>query len=303
MVLMQEQKTNPFMLSCCSTADMPKSFFEERKIAIVSFSYIIDGVSYPDDLGQTTPYAEFYEKIKQGALPTTSQVSVQGYKDLFESALKAGEDVLHITLSSGISGTYGSALIAQEQLQEDYPNRRIYVIDSLCASSGYGLLMTMVADLRDQGKTIDEIQDWVLENRTTIHHWFFSTDLTHYFRGGRISRRSAFFGNMLHICPLMNVDLEGKLVPRFKIRGKAKVIKHAVEIMEEKALNGTDYAGYCYISTSDDFKVAEKLKAMIEERFPKLKVEIKINWIGAVIGAHTGPGTTAFYYQGSEREV
>jgi len=294
---------NNFILSCGSTADMAESFFKERQIVYIPYAYIIDDSAYADDLGQTMPYTAFYEKIKQGALPTTSQITVQTYKDYFEPFLKDGKDIIHLTLSSGITGSYGSAMLAKKALSETYPDRKICILDSFCASSGYGLLMTMVADLRDQGKTIDEIEEWVVENRLTIHHWFFSTDLTHYFRGGRISRKSAFFGNMLHICPLMNVDLEGKLIPRFKIRGKAKVIKRAVEIMEEKALNGTDYDGYCYISTSNDFKAAEKLKEAVEEKFPKLRGKIIINWIGAVIGAHTGPGTTALYYQGCEREA
>ena len=291
-----------FILSCESTADMPESFFKERQIVYIPYSYIMDEVAYADDLGQSMSYTKFYEKIKQGALPTTSQITVQIYKDYFEPFLKEGKDIIHLTLSSGITGSYGSAILAKEVLCEIYPDRKIYILDSFCASSGYGLLMTMVADLRDQGKTIDEIEEWVVENRLTIHHWFFSTDLTHYFRGGRISRSSAFFGNMLHICPLMNVDRKGKLIPRFKIRGKAKVIKYAVELMKEKALNGTDYDGYCYISTSQDFKAAERMKEAVEEHFPNLRGKIKINWIGAVIGAHTGPGTTALYYQGQQRE-
>ena len=159
----------------------------------------------------------------------------------------------------------------------------------------------MVADLRDQGKSVDEVKAWVLENRLTINQWFFSADLTHYFRRGRISRSSAFFGNMLHICPLMAMNPEGKLIPRNKVRGKSKVTKRLINIMEESAIKGKAYDGYCYLATSDDFRTANKVKDEIEAYFHKLKGKVIINSIGAVIGCIQGQERQHFFFQRHKR--
>ena len=144
--------------------------------------------------------------------------------DYFESMIQSEKDVLHICLSSGISGVYNSAVLAAEELREKYPQRKIFVADSLTASSGCGLLMDKLADLRDSGMSIEEVYNWVLENRLYLHAWFFSTDLTYYIRGGRISKTAGFIGSVLNICPLLNIDAQGKLIPRHKIRGKRKVV-------------------------------------------------------------------------------
>lgn len=292
-----------FVLTCGSTVDMDASFFTERHVAMVPYSYILDGVNYTDDLGKTLPYPAFYHKIANGAMPTTSQVSVAEYTAFFEPFLQEGKDVCHLAFSSGLTSSLNSANIARTDLLEQYPNRDILIVDSLCASSGYGLLVTMAADLRDQGKTKEEIVQWVERNRQTIHHWFFSTDLTHYKRGGRISAASAAIGTALNICPLMNVSPEGKLTPRYKVQGKKRVIRRTLDQMEQHALHGTDYDGYCYICTSDSFRDAETLRDLVEKRFPNLRGKVLINWIGCVIGAHTGPGTVALFFQGDPRET
>ncbi|MDD4264284.1 MAG: DegV family protein [Firmicutes bacterium] len=290
-----------FVLSCCSTADMPLEFFRKRDIPYVCFHYILDGKEYPDDLGQSIPFDEFYGRIAKGAMPTTSQVNVGQYMDFFEPFLEDDKDILHISFSSGLSGAYNSATIAKEQLEAKYPNRKIKIVDSLGASSGYGLLMDMAADMRDSGKGIDEIHSWVKENRLKIHHWFFSTDLSHYKRGGRISTASFIMGGLLNICPLLNMSADGKLTPRKKIRGKKQVIREIVNMMESHAKDNLNYSGKCFISHSASLEDARKVADLIEEKFPSLNGKVMINSVGTVVGSHTGPGTVALFFYGDKR--
>ena len=290
-----------FILSCCSTADMPKSFFEERNVAYVCFHFNMDGKDYPDDLGESMPFPEFYKRIEEGAQPTTSQVNVDEFTNFFEPFLKEGKDILHVSLSSGLSGSFNSASIAARDLMEKYPERTIKVVDSLGAYSGFGVLMTYLADLRDEGKSLTEVYDWAEKNKLRVHHWFFSTDLTSYKRGGRISATSAMVGTLLGICPLLNMDNEGHLIPRKKIRTKKKVIEELVNMMKEHVEDGPDYKGYCYISNSACEEDAEKVRDLVEAYCPNLKGKVLINSIGTVIGSHTGPGTVALFFLGDER--
>ena len=297
-----ERLTMPqYVITCCSTADMPYDYFQKRNIPFVCFHFTLDGKEYPDDLGKTVSFDEFYRKIAAGALPTTSQVNVQEFIDFFEPYLAQGLDILHISLSSGLSGSYNSALLAGEQLLQKYPDRRILIVDSLGASSGSGLLVDLAADLRDGGASLDEVHTWVEENKLNIHHWFFSTDLTHYRRGGRLSGVSAVVGTILSICPLMNMDHEGKLIPRARVRGKKQVIAEIVRKMEEHAQNGVNYSGKCFISNSACYDDARRVADLIEERFPHLNGKVMINSVGMVIGSHTGPGTVALFFVGDRR--
>ena len=292
---------NKFVLSCCSTADMPKEFFEEHQIPYAMFHYVLDGKEYLDDLGQTISFPDFYKMIEQGAQPTTSQVNAEDYVEMWEPYLKNGQDILHITLSSGISGTINSANIARETLLSTYPERKIIVIDSLGASSGYGLLVTYTCKMRDEGASIEEAAKWVEENKLRVHHWFFSTDLTSYVRGGRITKVAGLFGTMLKICPLLNMNTLGELTPREKIRTKKKVIETIVDRMEEHVQGGLDYSGKCYISHSACYEDARKVADMVEARFPKLDGKVMINSVGTTIGSHTGPGTVALFFLGDDR--
>lgn len=291
----------PYLITSCSTADMPADYFQKRQIPFVCFHFVLDGKAYLDDLGMTVPFDEFYRKMTAGALPTTSQINVQEYIEFFEPFLAQGMDILHISISSGLSGSYSSALLAREQLLQKYPERRLWMVDSLGASSGSGLLVDLAADLRDGGASLDEVYAWVEENKLHIHHWFFSTDLTHLRRGGRISATSATLGTILGICPLMNMNDAGKLIPRAKIRGKKQVIAEMVRKMEEHAQNGLDYAGKCFISHSACFDDARKVADLIEERFQQLDGKVIINSIGTAIGSHTGPGTVALFFVGDRR--
>ena len=292
-----------YKITCCSTADMPASYFEERNLPYVCFQYRMDGVEYPDDLGKTMPFAEFYDRISKGAEPTTAQVNAQQYMDFFEPILKEGKDILHFTLSGGISGSVNSANIAKTQMEEKYPERKIIVIDSLAASSGFGMLVDAALDKQEEGLSLEENAAWAEENKNKLHHWFFSTDLTSFIRGGRISKVSGFVGQALNICPLMNVNAEGKLIPRNKYRGKKQVIREMVKRMEQYAQGGLEYSGKCFMSCSACEEDARKVADMIEEKFPNLNGKVRINSIGTVIGAHTGPGTVALFFWGDEREI
>lgn len=290
-----------YILSCCSTADLSAEHFAGRDIHYICFHFELDGVSYADDLGKSIPFAEFYRRMAAGSTTKTSQVNASEYMAYFEPFLKAGKDVLHLTLSSGISGTVNSARMAAKYLQEKYPQRKIYIVDSLAASSGYGLLMDKLADKRDEGLSIDELRDWAEEHKLEAHHWFFSTDLTFFVKGGRISKASGWFGTALKICPLLNVSFEGKLIPRFKLRGKPAVIKATVDKMVQYAENGTDYSGKCFISNSACEEDARAVADLVEKTFPHLDGPVQIYSIGTTIGAHTGPGTVALFFWGQKR--
>ena len=290
-----------FILSCCSTADLTKEHFEKRNINYICMHYYLDDLHYLDDLGQSMGFDEFYKAMQNGAETKTSQINAAEFEEYFEGFLKEGKDILHVSLSSGISGTFNSANIAKDMLLEKYPDRKIYVVDSLTASSGFGLMMDKLADLRDAGSTIDEVYEWITANRLKLHAWFFSTDLTFFVKGGRVTKTAGFVGNILNICPLLNVDYQGKLIPRYKIRTKRKVIEAIVAQMEQFAENGLDYNGKCYISQSACMDDAEAVAKLVESKFPKLNGKVLINNIGTTIGSHTGPGTVALFFWGSER--
>ena len=290
-----------YILSCCSAADLTKEHFESIDVHYICMHFMLDGVSYPDDLGQTLPADEMYARMAKGASTSTSQINISEYVDYFSAFCEQGKDIVHVSLSSGISGTYGSAANAALIVKERYPEREIYVVDSLGASSGYGLIMDTAAAMRDSGLSAKELADWIEATRLKLHHWFFSTDLSSYVRGGRISKTAAFFGGVLQICPLLNMDNLGRLIPRKKIRTKKNVIKEIVAMMVANADKGTDYDGKCYISMSACREDAQAVADLVEAKFPKLNGKVEINNVGGLIGAHTGPGTVALFFWGGER--
>ena len=251
-----------YVISCCSTADLTEEHFSKREISYICFHYKLNDTEYADDLGKSMPFDQFYAAMAAGASTKTSQVNADEFEAYFETFLQDGKDILHVCLSSGISGVLNSAMIAKADLEERYPERKI---------------------------------------RLKVHHWFFSTDLTFYVRGGRISKASGAIGGLLGICPLLNMDNEGRLIPRFKIRTKKKVIKKIVDQMEENAEGGLSYSGKCYISQSACYEDARAVADLIEERFPNLNGKVEINNIGTTIGSHTGPGTVALFFWGKER--
>lgn len=291
-----------YVISCCSTADLSQEHFEAIDVKYICFHFELDGVQYEDNLGKSIPFDEFYSRMANGADTKTSQVNAEEFEAYFRSFLEKGQDILHLSLSSGISGVINSAHIAKETLQEEFPDRKIYIVDSLAASSGYGLLMDKLSELRAQGKTIDEVRDFAEANKLNVHHWFFTSDLTFFIKGGRVTKTAGFIGSVLNICPLLNVDYEGKLIPRAKIRTKKKVIQAIVDRMEECAKDGLDYSGKCYISQSACYEDARAVADLVEQRFLKLNGKVEINHIGTTIGSHTGPGTVALFFWGKKRE-
>jgi len=289
-----------YVISTCSTADMDKEKFEKRDIKYACFHYEMDGVQYNDDLFQSMKIDDFYNRSANGADVKTSQINVDEFCTFFEEFLKEGKDIIHLSLSSGISGVSNSAIIAANMMKEKYPDRKIYAFDSLCASSGLGLIADKLADLRDEGKTIDELADFVDAHKLDCQHWFFCTDLTAFIKGGRVSKTAGFIGNVMNICPLLHVDHEGKLIPMEKVRTKKKCYKRAVEKLIQYAQDGVDYADRVFISNSYCKEDAEAVAALIKETFPKVK-SVEIFSIGPTIGCHTGVGTTAVFFWGSAR--
>ena len=293
---------NKYILSCCSTFDMSRKYFEQRNINFVCFHYTLNGTQYPDDLGKTMPFEKFYDTIKdKNVKVSTSQVNVDEFINYFTPFLENGKDILHVSLSSGLSGAYNSAIIAKNELVKKFPERKIYIVDSLSGSSGGGLIMDKLADMRDSGSDIDELYSWTEENKLKLHHWFFSSDLSFYIRGGRISKASGFIGTILKICPVLNVNNKGRLIPRLKIRTKEKAIDELVSKMEIHAQNGINYSGKCFISNSDCYEDAKILAEKIEHKFKNLNGKVVINSVGTTLGSHTGPGTVALFFWGDER--
>lgn len=284
---------NEFIISADSTVDLPKEFLAEKGVPIVSLSYLIDGATYKDGEGLTSK--EFYDKIRKGAMPTTSQVNPEQARELFEPILKEGKDILHIAFTSGLSGTYNSCRIAAGELVEEYPNRKIIIIDSLCAASGGGMLLYKALQLKEQGKSLDEIATWVEENKLHVCHDVTVDDLFHLHRGGRVSKTSAVLGTMIKIKPIIHVNEEGKLVVIAKERGRKKALMTLVERMEKQSKGFEN--DIVMITHGDAPEEAEYMKGLIEERFG-IK-NIMINPLGTVIGSHTGPGVIAIFYMGN----
>lgn len=291
-----------FILSCESTVDMPYKYVSSRKIPVLFYSYIVDDREYADDMGRD-PQAlvRFYELLKNGKIPSTSQLNEFQYEGFLEELLQKG-DVLHIVFGSGMTGSVINAEKAAEGLHQKYPERKLIVIDSLCSSSGYGMLVDTAADLRDKGYSIEETASWVMENRKRVHHQFFSTDLQYFRRSGRISGPASMLGSVLNICPIMHLDHSGHIIAYDKVRGKKKAIWQTVEVMAEHAQNAEQYLGKCFICHANCIEDAEELEKAVEERFPNLVGGIRIFDIGTIIASHCGPGTVAVFFMGDERE-
>ncbi len=288
-----------YILSCCSTADLSKEDFEKRDIHYISNSYEIDGIRYIDDLGESVTYPEFYQAIREGAVTKTSHIETKEYVEYFEGFLKEGKDILHISLSSGLSETVNHAYEARNQIDKKYPDRTIYIVDSMAASSGYGLIMETLADKRDQGASLKELYRWIIENRMNMNHILFSTDISTYLRGGKLSKRSTILSNMMDYCQLLYMNYLGELVAKGRVRGK----KNAYNAIVDKAVEvaGTDYDGKVFISNSDCLEDAKNVASMLKERLPKINGDISIKNIGNTIGSHSGPGTVAIYLWGATR--
>lgn len=290
-----------FLLSCESTIDLPYSYANERNLPVLFYSYQVDGVNYEDDMGRN-PEAlpKFYGFLAEGKLPTTAQLNEFQYEMFFDNLLQQG-DVLHIAFGSGMTASVQNAMLAAETLREKYPERRLVVIDSLCSSSGYGLLVDGAADLRDAGKSLDETADWVLAHRQNVHHQFYSTELKFYRRSGRMSGAAAAIGTVLGICPIMRLDDKGRIIAYDKVRGKKNAVARTVETMKRHAEGGEAYSGKVFICHSNCPADAEATKAAVAAAFPHIDGEIRICDIGTIVASHSGPGTVAVFFFGDAR--
>ncbi len=291
-----------YVITCCSTVDLNNELMEKRGIPYTGFHYSLNDEEHVDDMGKSVSMHDFYQAMADGASTHTSQVTVGQYEDFFRPFLEDGKDIIHATLSSGISGSYNSALLAKEQLQEEYPERKITIIDSLAASSGYGMYIDALADYRDEGHSYEETVDFALNNRQNLNHLFYSTTLEYFIKGGRISKTSGVLGGVLGICPVMHVTKEGKLEAYMKPIGVKRAIKRMLSEMERLVKDGHDYDGKVFISHSDVLDQAQSLASQIEAAYPKIDGKVQIFDIGTTIGAHTGPGTVALFFWGKDRE-
>ncbi|WP_312812571.1 DegV family protein [Sedimentibacter sp.] len=281
-----------------STADLPVDIIEEYNLTVVPLSYSFENenyINYPDH--RQLGIKEFYERIKKGERSTTTLVNAKTFEDYLTPLLEAGNDILYLGFSSPLSGTYSSSLMAREELLGKYTDARMECIDTLCASMGEGLLVYYAAKMKQEGKSLDEVSQWISDNKLQLCHWFTVDDLNHLKRGGRINAMTATIGTALGVKPILHVDDGGHLVPVTNVRGRKKSINALLEQMEATCINPEENS--VFISHADCLEDAEYLGNLIKE---KLNVkEVVINFIGPVIGSHTGQGALALFFFGKER--
>lgn len=286
-----------FKILTDNTADLPESYIQEHDLSLAWLPYLLDGETYTRE--NTLDYPTFYAKMRAGSMPTTSQVNPQQAREVLEAVLRQGYDILCIAFSSGLSGTYNSVRIAAEELAEEYPEATIAVVDSLCASLGEGLLVHKAVQMKEAGKSLGEIRDWLEANKLHLCHVFTVDDLNHLYRGGRVSRTAAFLGTLANIKPMLHVDDEGHLIALSKVRGRKKSIASLVDMMEERMGAWKDQNDILFISHGDCVEDANRLKELVEER-TGIHAYL-IGYIGPTIGAHSGPGTLALFFMGEKR--
>lgn len=290
-----------YIISAGTTADLSYEHFKRRNISYIDFYFNLDGVEYIDDLGRTMSFSDFYKKMAEGAMSRTSQPNTEQFIAYLTPFLEAGKDVIHLSLSSALSGEFNSARLAKEELEEKYPDRKIFIIDSKAASGGFGLLVDKLADLRDEGMDITKLAAWTEQNKLRLNHWFYTTDLKYFVRGGRLTKLSGFMGNLLNINPLLHVNELGELIPKYKVVGQRRVQIKTLDLVRELADGGLEYADKVYINHAEMLSDALSLERTIKNRFKNV-TEIVINYIGTTIGAHTGPGTVAIFFWGKARD-
>ncbi len=290
-----------FILSCESTADLPYAYMESRNIPVLFYTYTVDGQEFVDDM-QRSPEAlpRFYNYINAGKLPSTSQINTYRYLEFLEPLLEQG-DVLHGAFGSGMTPSVHNACAAAETLREKYPHRKLCIVDSTCSAAGYGLFVDIAADLRDAGKSMEEIEAYLLANAKKVQHQFFSTDLTMFRRSGRVSGVAATAATILGICPLMHLDNSGHIVAYSKVRGKKAAMQATLQAMIDHAQGGRDYNGKCFIGHSNCLEDANTVRDMIAQTFPGI-TDLRVGPIGTIIASHCGPGTVAVFFMGDERE-
>lgn len=286
-----------FTIITDSTVDLPKEYIEENGLRIVYLSYIIGDETYTGD--KQLPVKEFYDKMRKGIMPTTSQANPDTVKKILEEELQKNREILCLVFSSGLSGTYNSFRIAAEEVLEENKDCKIIVVDTLAASLGEGLLVHKAVELRKAGKSLEETAKWVEENKLHLVHAFTVDDLFHLHRGGRVSKATAIVGSMINIKPILHVDNEGHLIALSKSRGRKKSLHALVDYMEEKIGSYANQNDVIFISHGDCIEDANLVKEEVEKRFGIKK--FLINEVGPTIGAHSGPGTVALFFLGENR--
>lgn len=275
-----------------ATLDLPLDLIEQYDIKVVPMAFTLDGeeiLHYPDERNMTNE--EFYQALKEGKTSTTSQINPMTYVDFMKPILEAGQDILYVCFTSGLSGTYQSALLAKDMLLEDYPERKIEVVDSLCASAGQGYFVYLVAQKKEEGLSLEELTQWTIENRQRIAHWFTVDDLFHLQRGGRLSFAEAMLGSALKIKPIISVDEKGGLYVENKVRGNKRAVEYMLSKMNE-TMDETQTT--VFVGHGDAEQRAEDLKEKILKNTKA--EEVIITKIGPVIGSHTGPGMLAVLF-------
>ena len=286
-----------FVITTDNTADLPYSYYKENGLEYMYLTYNLDGQVYGKE--NELPSKEFYARMRGGSMPTTSQINSEDAKEVWLPYLREGKAILHLAFSSGLSGSCNSARLAAEDLKEEHPEYEIIVIDSLCASLGEGLFVHKAVELKREGKSMEEIAQWLEEHKLNFCHVFTVDDLHHLYRGGRVSRATAVLGSMINIKPLLHVDDEGHLVAVGKVRGRKRSLAALVDMMEERLGSYKGKNTEIFISHGDCQEDAEHVAALVKERYGIEKV--LINTIGATIGAHAGPGTVALFFLGDKR--
>lgn len=291
--------SNEFVIVTDTSSDLPGSYFEKNNIPLLTLYYTIDGVTGKNGCPTKEDLSSFYAKMRSGSQPQTQQVNPAEATQTFKEVLDSGKDVLYIGFSSGLSGTVNSARIAKEELYEKYPNQKIFIIDTLCASLGQGLVVDYAVKMKEAGSTIDEIAQWIEDNKLHVCHYVTVEDLVYLQRGGRISKTAAFLGTMIGIKPTICVDNYGKLVPIGKVRGRKQALAALVDHMEEKLGSYKGKPQTIFISHADCEEDALALSDMIRERFGY--EDFFINSIGPTIGSHAGPGAVVLFFLGESR--
>jgi DegV family protein with EDD domain len=288
---------NKIILITDSGCDLPYNFTRDNNLVVVPLKLILRGETIEDNLGENLKYSDFYNAIREGEMPKTAQANIYEFEQVFEKYIKDADKVIYIAFSSALSGTYNSACIARENLLEKYPEADISIVDSKSASMGLGLLVYYANEMLKSGKNKEEIVNWLEDNKLKVNHWFTVEDLNHLFRGGRVSKTTAMVGSLLSIKPVMNVDNEGRLTPIEKARGRKKSLTSLINKVVEGIVNPDEQI--IFISHGDCIEDAEYIK---EKLLEKINVkDVIINYVGPVIGSHSGPGTLAIFYIGKER--
>lgn len=288
-----------YIISTDTSCDFPLEYVKQHQLPLVTLFYSIDGVTGENGCPSSDVLKNFYDKMRAGSMTKTQQASIEDTEKVFREILKEGKDILHIAFSSGLSGTANAARLAAENMMEEFPGRKIIVIDSLCASLGQGLLVDYALKLQQQGKTMEETAKWLEDHIQNICHLFTVEDLKYLQRGGRISKTTALVGTMIGIKPVLHVDPEGKLVSISKVRGRKQSIQALVNKMEENIGKYRDEKQPIFISHGDCIEDANYLADLVKERFGY--DEFLINDVGPTIGAHSGPGTLALFFMGETR--